>query len=120
VPLKNESGEEIGERMDNLIHASASDTEAEREIKLWCKPQDIPPNMRVYPTRWSDNHYYYKDNQVFSEHEPGSVCLLAPSDVGWESDLEALDMIQEGRPAHCTVQAVAAKYLLNRKVSLDW
>jgi len=120
VPLKNESGEEIGERMDNLIHASASDTEAEREIKLWFKPQDIPPNMRVYPTRWSDNHYYYRDNQVFSEHEPGSVCLLAPSDVGWESDLEALDMIQQGQPAHCTVQAVAAKYLLNRKVSLDW
>ena len=37
----------VGERMDNLIHASATPAEAEREIKLWFKPNDIPPLMRL-------------------------------------------------------------------------
>ena len=37
-------------RMDNLIHASANDSDAEREIKLWFKPNDIPPFMHAYTT----------------------------------------------------------------------
>ena len=43
VPLKDTDGKIIGERMDNLIHASATNDDAEREIKLWFKPTDIPP-----------------------------------------------------------------------------
>ncbi|GAJ02882.1 unnamed protein product, partial [marine sediment metagenome] len=45
VPLKDDEGNVIGDRMDNLIHASATDEEAEREIKLWFRPNDIPPTM---------------------------------------------------------------------------
>ncbi len=45
VPVKDAAGNVVGERMDNLIHASATPPEAEREIKLWFKPNDIPPLM---------------------------------------------------------------------------
>ena len=47
VPLKDAPGNVVGERMDNLIHASATNAEAEREIKLWFRPNDIPPAMRA-------------------------------------------------------------------------
>lgn len=42
VPIHDETGKVVGERMDNLIHASANTTDAEREIKLWFRPDDIP------------------------------------------------------------------------------
>ncbi len=113
VPLVNEAGEVIGQRMDNLIHASATPQEAEREIKLWFKPNDIPPFMRIFPTRPSREHFYYKDGKLSTTYEPGSTCLLAPGDTAWESDLEALHLIQRGLPAPCTLQTVAAKYLIN-------
>jgi hypothetical protein len=31
----------------------------------------------------------------------------------WESDLQALRLIQEGREAPCSLRTVVAKYLLN-------
>lgn len=40
VPIYDAAGTVIGERMDNLIHASANAGDAEREIKLWFKPKD--------------------------------------------------------------------------------
>jgi nucleoside-diphosphate kinase len=113
VALKDEGGREIGERMDNLIHASATDEEAEREIKLWFKPNEIPPFMRSYSTGQSEELYYFKDDRLLQKYEPGSVCVVAPGDVMWESDLEALRLIQQGRKARCSLQTVAAKYLLN-------
>jgi nucleoside-diphosphate kinase len=113
VTLKDEEGREIGERMDNLIHASASGEEAEREIKLWFKPNEIPPFMRAYSTRQSEELYYFKDNGLLPKYETGSVCVVAPGDVMWESDLEALRLIQQGKQAHCSLQTVVAKYLLN-------
>jgi nucleoside-diphosphate kinase len=113
VALKDDRGEEIGERMDNLIHASATDEEAEREIKLWFKPNEIPPFMRAYATRQSEDLYYFKEDRLLSKYEPGSVCVVAPGDVMWESDLEALGLIQQGKPAHCSLRTVVAKYLLN-------
>ncbi|HDP24296.1 MAG TPA: nucleoside-diphosphate kinase, partial [Deltaproteobacteria bacterium] len=48
VPIKDANGKEIGDRVENLIHASANPEDAEREIKLWFKPTDIPPEMRGY------------------------------------------------------------------------
>lgn len=113
VPLLNEKGEMIGERMDNLIHASATPDEAEREVKLWFRPADIPPHMRIYPTRQSEKFFFYKDNSLITEHRPGSACLLAPGDVAWESDLDALTLIGQGKPASCSLKGVAAKYLVN-------
>jgi nucleoside-diphosphate kinase len=115
VPLKDAEGKVIGERMDNLIHASAADSDAEREIKLWFRPSDIPPSMQVYPTEVSDEHYCFKGSKLYTTHEPGSVCLLAPGDVAWKSDLEALRLFYQGLSAPVSIETVAAKYLINDK-----
>jgi nucleoside-diphosphate kinase len=116
VLLKDENGAVIGDRMDNLIHASASDPEAEREIKLWFKPNDMPPAMRSYATDESDSHYYFKDSKLFTTHEKGSTCLLAPGDIAWASDLAALRLTIKGAPAPCSLESVAAKYMINEKI----
>jgi len=113
VPLKDADGNVIGERMDNLIHASAVAQDAEREIKLWFKPTDIPPFMRRYPTEVTEGYYFYSNNRLYPKHEPGSVCLLAPGDMAWKSDLDALIAIQKGMPSAVTLGSVAAKYLIN-------
>ncbi|MBI4653877.1 MAG: nucleoside-diphosphate kinase [Nitrospirae bacterium] len=115
VPLKDAEGNVIGERMDNLIHASATDSEAEREIKLWFKPNDIPPLMHAYPTEVSDAYYYHKDNKLYVTHEIGSTCFLVPGNVAWKSDLETLRLLQQGIPAPCSLQTVVVKYLINEK-----
>jgi hypothetical protein len=57
--------------------------------------------------------YYYHDGKLVSEYQPQSHCLLAPGDVAWASDLEALRKLNRGEPADCTLAAVAAKYLIN-------
>jgi len=113
VPVKDAAGQVICQRMDNLIHASANAGDAEREIKLWFRPGDIPPLMRTYPTEVSAEHFYFKAGRLYKSHEPDSLCLVAPSDVVWKSDLEALQLLSRGQPAPCTLAAVAAKYLIN-------
>jgi nucleoside-diphosphate kinase len=113
VPVKNPAGTATIDRIDNLIHASANLSDAEREIKLWFKPNDIPPSMRIYATEESDAHYYFKNKQLLTAHEPGSTCLLAPGDTAWQSDLAALRLISRGQPAPITATAIAAKYLIN-------
>jgi len=115
VPVKDAAGKVVGERMDNLVHASATDSEAEREIKLWFKPNDIMPYVRIYPTETCDCHYYYKAGRPFTTYEPGSRCLVAPGDTAWKSDLEALRQISTGSPSPVTLDAVAAKYLINEE-----
>ncbi|MBN1253654.1 MAG: nucleoside-diphosphate kinase [Deltaproteobacteria bacterium] len=114
VPLTDAEGKIIGERMDNLIHASATPEEAEHEIKLWFRTSEIPPFMRAFPVQQNEEvHFYYKDDKLYTQHEPGSTCVLAPGDVMWESDITALGLISEGKQAPCTLQAVVAKYLTN-------
>jgi nucleoside-diphosphate kinase len=112
VPLLNAEGEVIGERMDNLVHASATDEEADREIKLWFKPSDIPPLMQAFPVRQNEEHFYYKDGSLSTTYQPGRVCILAPGDPVWESDLNALNLIREGSASSCSLETVVAKYLL--------
>jgi nucleoside-diphosphate kinase len=113
APLKDTKGVTIGERMDNLIHASAVKADAEREIKLWFKPTDIPPSMRLYPTEECSEHYYFQGDRLYTTYEPGSLCLFAPGDVVWRSDLEALRLLQEDKTAEISLYAVAAKYIIN-------
>ncbi|HOF21685.1 MAG TPA: nucleoside-diphosphate kinase [Bacteroidales bacterium] len=113
VPLKDDDGNVIGQRMDNLIHASDTPQSAEREIKLWFRPDDMPPLMHTYPTEASGEFYYFRDNRLFREYEKGSVCILAPADVAWKSDLEILHNISRGLPAAGSLQSVVAKYLIN-------
>ena len=113
VPLKDDAGNVIGERMDNLIHASATSSDAEREIKLWFKPSDIPPLMHAYPVEVSKDHYYSKNGEIYMQYEPDSICLIAPGDVAWQSDLETLRLSYQGSPAPCSLESVIAKYLIN-------
>jgi nucleoside-diphosphate kinase len=114
VPIKDAAGHVISERLDNLIHASATHTEAEREIKLWFQPCDIPPLMRAYPTDVCEEYYFLKNGELCEAHEPGSVCLLAPGDLVWRSDLEALRSYSQDKSGTGNIDAVTAKYLINR------
>jgi nucleoside-diphosphate kinase len=115
VPLKDTAGNEIGERMDNLIHASATTSEAEREIKLWFKPNDIPPLLQNYPVEVCKEHFYSKEGKLYMSYEPGSICLIAPGDVAWQSDMETLRLLHQGSPAPHSLESVVAKYLINVK-----
>jgi nucleoside-diphosphate kinase len=119
APLKDSEGNLIGERMDNLIHASATDSEADREIKLWFTPNDMSPFMRAYTTDSSEDYYYLKENKLYNTHEPGSICFLTPGAIAWKSDLEALRLLHQGKPAPSTIEAVVAKYLINRIYTND-
>lgn len=114
VPILDAKGNKIDDRMDNLIHASASHEDAEREIKLWFLPHDIPPLMRAYPTEVCQTHYYYKDDCVYNTYERDSIFLLAPGDVVWTSDLEILRRCSHGEPSKGQLNKVVAKYLVNR------
>lgn len=116
APLKNAEGKVIGERMDNLIHASANAADAEREIKLWFRPNDIPPAMHAYVTKESRDHYYFKEGRLLATHEGGSELLVAPGDIVWDSDLSSLSAILNGKTASVTLEAVAAKYLVNKAI----
>lgn len=115
VPLKDSEGKVIGERMDNLIHASATVDEAEREIKLWFKPNDIPPGMQSYPTETCEGYYYIKDNKLSMKHEAGGICFLAPGNIGWKSDIETLSLLSKGMASSCSLESVVAKYLINER-----
>jgi len=116
VPLKNAEGVVIGERMDNLIHASANAADAEREIKLWFRPNDIPPAMHAYATKESSSHFYFKNGQLLTTHEPGSELIVAPGDIVWETDLAALGIVLGGNKTSITIEAIAAKYLVNKVI----
>jgi nucleoside-diphosphate kinase len=113
--LKDKDGKVLGERMDNLIHASANLQDADREVKLWFRPSDIPPGMRSYPTDTAKVHYYFKDGKLFDSFQPGRVCIAATGDLGWKSDLDALASLLAGRPAQVPVESVVAKYLINEE-----
>lgn len=113
VPLKDAEDNVISERMDNLIHASAIDDDAEREIKLWFKPNDIPPLMHAYPTELSKDFYYLKENRLFTTYEPDCICILASGDIAWKSDLEALQQLSKGIQSSVSLESVVAKYLTN-------
>ncbi|NQV33686.1 MAG: hypothetical protein HQ515_13420 [Phycisphaeraceae bacterium] len=114
VPILDADGNKIDIRMDNLIHASANPEDAEREIKLWFIPHDIPPLMRAYATEICQTHYYLKDGKLCNTYEPESVFLLAPGDVVWKSDLDILRAHAKGEPCEDSLNKVASKYLINR------
>lgn len=116
----DESGKVVGDRMDNLIHASAKPDEAEREIKLWFRPEEFPPAVRAFAVAHSEDHFYFNNGKISRDYESGSICVLAPGDVVWQSDLDALRAAEQGRPAATSLNAVVAKYLLNRKSAASW
>ncbi len=113
VPIKDADGNIEGQRMDNLIHASASLDEAEREIKLWFQPTDIMPSMRGWPTECCQQYYYLKDGKLSTTCETGSTCLLAPGMLAWKSDLDALRALSGSAAPESGSNAIAIKYLIN-------
>jgi nucleoside-diphosphate kinase len=115
IPLYDEKGKFIGDRSDNLIHASANPQDAEREIKLWFLPTDIPPTMRCFPTETSKEYFYLKVNAISSTYTPGSFCFIAPGDIVWKSDLKFLRQLEKGKKQDISVKAVIAKYLINKE-----
>lgn len=119
IPLYDEQGKFIGERSDNLIHASANPADAEREIKLWFLPTDIPPTVRSFPTETSKEYYYFKNGTVSSKYAPGSFCFIGPGDVVWKSDMKVLRQMEKSRKQDYSTNAVIAKYLINREVEQD-
>ena len=119
ISIKDESGKVVGDRMENLIHAPANPADAEREIKLWFKSNDIPPLRRGYPVAEPDEHSYYLNGRLSLTHEPGSACILAPCDICWKSDSEALLVLYKGAEAAYPVESVVAKYLVNQGPEVD-
>jgi len=115
IPLYDEKGKFVGDRSDNLIHASANSGDAEREIKLWFLPTDIPPTVRTFPTETSKEYFYYKSNAISSTHTPGSFCFIAPGDTVWKSDMKVLRQLIKGKKQDYSTNAVIAKYLINRE-----
>jgi len=113
VILKDKSGQEIGQRIDNLIHASANIEDAEREIKLWFKPSDIPPGMHIFPTQISKEHIYYLNGKLYDKYCEGSICLFAPGDCVWKSDIEAINSYKKETISKTSIESVAAKYMIN-------
>lgn len=115
IPLYDVKGKFIGERSDNLIHASANVQDAEREIKLWFLPTDIPPTVRSFPVETSKEYYYYKNGEVRSGYVPGSYCFIGPGDLVWKSDMKVLRQIVKGKKQDYSTNAVIAKYLINKE-----
>jgi nucleoside-diphosphate kinase len=115
IPLYDEKGKFVGDRSDNLIHASANPEDAEREIKLWFLPTDIPPTVRSFPTETSKEYFYYKSNAISSTHTPGSFCFIAPGDIVWKSDMKVLRQLIKDNKQDYSINAVIAKYLINKE-----
>jgi len=113
TPIFDANGTIIDQRMDNLIHASATDEEAEREIKLWFKPHDLPPAMHCYETERSNSHYYLNGTTLSTIGATGSIGFLSPGNVVWKSDLDALRLLCEDKPASVPLESIVAKYLIN-------
>jgi nucleoside-diphosphate kinase len=114
IPLYNEKGKFVGDRSDNLIHASANPADADREIKLWFLPTDIPPLVRTFPTEASKDYFYYNNNAVSSTYTKGSYCFISPGDIVWKSDMKVLRQLKKGETQDYSTNAVIAKYLINR------
>lgn len=114
VPIKDANGNVVEYRMDNLIHASANLADAEREIKLWFRPSDIPPFMRNFPVVTCNKFYFYKEGRLLKDFEEGALNIVAPGDIVWQTDIEALQKLVNGEESTTSLHGVAAKYLVNK------
>jgi nucleoside-diphosphate kinase len=119
VPITDADGNVIGQRMENLIHASANPADAEREVKLWFEPADIPPFLHAYPADTCREFYYYREGHLSQESQPGSVCLIAPGNLVWASDAEVLQAVIRGKKPAYALETVVAKYLINETKEME-
>ena len=56
---------------------------------------------------------YFKENKLYTTHEPDSICFLGPGAIAWKSDLDTLQQLSEGKEASGTLGSVVAKYFIN-------
>jgi len=71
--------------------------------------------MRSFPTEINEDYYYYKDSVITTIPKRGGFCFLSPGDIVWKSDSRVLRQLKEGRKLDYSVNAVIAKYLINRE-----
>lgn len=100
----------------NVAHAS-NEGEQERELRLWFKPADFSDRAYREPLDYivCKKHYYLTEDGIIIDHYmPGSLCIAAPSDILWKSDMKILeDHLQNGRNAKSDLRIAVAKYKLN-------
>ena len=75
--------------------------------------------MRAYATEVSDTYFYLNDNQLSTAYKAGGTRLIAPGDVAWKADLDALRCLNEAQPAARWLPAVVPKYLINEQQGGD-
>ncbi len=79
------------------MHASDSPQSAEREIKLWFKPNDIMPFMRLYPTVRCERHYYVLGDRLCSSYRPGASAYWLPAISPGSPTCDCWSESKEGR-----------------------
>ncbi len=110
------------ELIDNAVHASENEAEAEREIKLWFEPGDFPRQHRLFEYVESEEFFYYSEksggggSQVLGCREPDSKCIVAPGSLVWETDYVNLLVYRDknGSPS-MPLSSVVAKYILKTR-----
>ena len=78
-----------GQPDPRLGHARRSRTRDQAVVQAQRHPA-VHAHLR---RRQSDGHFYFRDDKVTTSYRAGSICLLAPGDTVWTSDLEALHRI---------------------------
>ena len=110
------------ERIDNAVHASENEAEAEREIKLWFEPGDFPEQHRFFEYVESEEQFYcLKESsgegcRLLGTREPGSKGIVAPGALVWKTDYENLLLYRDknGSPS-VPINSIIAKYLLKTR-----
>lgn len=105
--------------IDNVVHASENEIEAEREIKLWFEPGDFPEQHRLFEYVESEEHFYCLKKsgaggyQLLSTREKGSKGVVAPGALVWKTDYENLLLYrdQKATPA-LSLNNIIAKYTI--------
>lgn len=99
----------------NIAHASTEGCQ-ERELKLWFKPSDFSHEAYRRPLGYtiSKRHYYLtQDRQISQSYSPGSLCLVAPGDMAWQSDLDIIEAhIDKQDPSNSDLPTATSKYEL--------
>jgi len=75
--------------------------------------------MRAYPIEINQAHYYFKAGSLYLTHEPASICLLAPGDIAWKTDVDTLRLLEKGLQTGGSLGSVAAKYLINTEGEVE-
>lgn len=110
------------ELIDNAVHASENEVEAEREIKLWFEPGDFPRQHRFFEYVESEEFFYFSEksgggaSRLLNAREPGSKCIIAPGTLVWETDYENLLIYRDknGSPS-IPLNSIIAKYILKTR-----